>query len=89
IDVARNELGIEPPYEIEIGAIGLQDVSLSLPQPVNPFANQTSRPMFQDQLIYPQSLTAISPRAQHDAIHEFIRQLYDLANVTYQVPSVI
>jgi hypothetical protein len=87
IDVARDELGIEPPYDIEIGAVGLKDMSLSLPQRVGSFANQTSGPILEDQLIYRRTLTATTPKARHDAIHEFIRQLYDTANVVYQVPE--
>ena len=86
IEVARDELGIPPPYQIEIGVTGIQGVSLSLPD-LNAFAKQTSDPVFDEQLIHCATLTDVSPAAQNAVIQEFLRRLYDLAGVTYQVAA--
>jgi hypothetical protein len=88
VKIIREKLVVEPPYNIEIGAIGLKDVSLSLPPPGSPYTNQTSGPVFDAQLIYRHTLTTITPQAQHAVIQEFIRRLYDLANVAYRASVV-
>jgi hypothetical protein len=85
IEVARDELGIAPSYQIEIGVTGMRDVELSLPD-ANAYTKQTSNPIFDERLIYRATLKDVSIVSQNSLIHEFLRQLYDLAGVVYHPP---
>jgi hypothetical protein len=87
IDLAENRLGIEPPYDAEIGAVGLKDVRISLPQPPGRYVTNVSGPIFDDQIIYPFRPDKIDPASVALAVHAFLRRLYDLADVEYQVPA--
>lgn len=87
IEVAREELAITPPYNVEIGAVGLDGVCVSLPPPVSPFSNKVSEPIFDHELVFNSELKAVTPQAQQALIMEFIRKLYDLANVAFQAPA--
>lgn len=83
VEIARDELGIVPPYRVEIGAVGLRNVALSLPNPSH-FTSQVSGPILDDGLVFSETLSNVSPGTQKVLIQEFIRRLYDLADVPYQ-----
>ena len=87
IEVARDELSIAPPYQIEIGVTGMRDVSLSLPN-ANAYMSETSSQIYDDGLHHRIMLKDVSAKAQYELIQEFLRRLYDLAGVTYQIPAI-
>jgi hypothetical protein len=73
------ELGFDPPYTIEVGAVGLTDVRLSMPAP-NAW-NEVSGPIHEEELRIRRVLNGVAPRNRHAMIEEFRRALYDLAGV--------
>lgn len=79
ISTAADELGIPAPYEIEMGAIGLNDVNLSLPLP-NPY-NQVSEPIYEKVFNVRRMVNDTSEANQRALIDKFIAGLYDLAGI--------
>jgi hypothetical protein len=86
IAAAYDHLSIEAPYDIEIGAVGLKGLRLSVPPPGNPFTSKVTQQIFTDRIVVPSRITALTPKARNNAIQEFLRRLYDLANFRYQPP---
>jgi hypothetical protein len=82
IQVAGEDLGIPLPYQIEIGAVGLKDVRVSLPRNLSPWSNAVSEPIYENQLQVRRVLNDPGTAAQKGLIEEFLRKLYDLAAVT-------
>jgi hypothetical protein len=81
ISVARDHLGVPVPYQIELGAIGLKGMRVSLPSQLRQWPNQFSEPIYEDQLRLRRALSDSGADAQHALIEEFLRKLYDLAAV--------
>ena len=77
-EVARDELGIEPPYELEIGVVGIKDMRLSLPQGINGPTNQLSDVVHDDVFHLRAVLHNLNPQAQDKVVTEFLRGLYDV-----------
>jgi hypothetical protein len=80
LSVAGEKLGIAPPYQVEMGAVGLKDMCLSLPQPVR--WEQVSEPIYENELKVRQVLNDASSAAQRPLVEKFLTKLYDLAVVT-------
>jgi len=81
IQVAGEDLGIAPPYQIEMGAVGLRDVCVSLPRNRSPWPNAVSEPIYENQLSVRLVLNDTGIPSQKGLIEEFLRKLYDLAAV--------
>lgn len=73
------ELGFDPPYTVEMGAVGLAGARLSMPPP-NPM-NQVSGPIHQNQLPIRRVLNDTAPASRDAIVSEFRRSLYDLAGL--------
>jgi hypothetical protein len=80
VSVAGEKLGIAPPYQVEMGAVGLKDMRLILPQPIR--WEQISEPIYENELKFRRVVNDISRAAQQCLVEEFLRKLYDLAGVT-------
>jgi hypothetical protein len=80
ISVAGEKLGIAPPYQVEMGAVGLKDMRLSLPQPIT--WERVSEPIYENELKVRQVLNNTSSAAQRTLVEKFLIKLYDLAVVT-------
>lgn len=85
IVVAGEDLGVAPPYQIEMGAVGLKDMRLSLPQPVS-VRGEVSEPVYEDELKLRRVLNETSAESQRAVVDEFLDKLYDLAGVTRSPP---
>jgi len=81
LQVAGEEMGVVPPYQIELGAVGLRDMCVSLPQTVGQHRNQVSEPIYDDQLRLRRILNGTGAASQRALIEEFLVKLYDLAAV--------
>ena len=81
IAVAEEELGFTPPFQIEMGAIGLNGLRLSLPQSRRKWLHELSEPIVESQLQFRTVLDDTSISAQDALIQSFVKKLYDLANV--------
>jgi hypothetical protein len=79
ISVAGGKLGIAPPYQVEMGAVGLKDMRLSLPQPIT--LERVSEPIYENELKVRRVLNDTSKAAQGDLVEKFLSKLYDLAGV--------
>jgi len=82
ISVAEEEIGVAPPFHIELGAVGLKGLRVSLPQSHRRWFHELSEPIFEDQLQFRKVLNDTSESAQEALVQDFIKQLYDLANIT-------
>ena len=85
IVVAGEDLGVAPPYQIEMGAVGLQDMRLSLPPPGGA-RGEVSEPVYEDEIKLRRVLNDISAESQRAVVDEFLDKLYDLAGVTRSPP---
>jgi hypothetical protein len=81
IVLAGEDLGVAPPYQVEMGAVGLRDMRLSLPQPVS-VRGEVSEPIYENELKLRRVLNDTSPGNQRALVDEFLDDLYDLAGVT-------
>ena len=82
IYVAKEEIGATPPFHIEMGAVGLKGLRVGLPQSLRRWLHELSEPIFEDQLQFRNALNETSVPAQQALVHDFIKRLYDLANIT-------
>jgi hypothetical protein len=85
IVVAGEDLGVAPPYQVEMGAVGLKDMRLSLPQPVS-VRGEVSEPVYEHELKLRRVLNETSAESQRAVVDEFLDKLYDLAGVTRSPP---
>jgi hypothetical protein len=81
ISVAGEDLGVTRPYQVEMGAVGLKDMRLCLPQPVSA-GDEVSGPIYENELKLRRVLNDTGPGNQRALIEEFLDALYDLAGVT-------
>ncbi len=65
--------GIEPPYQIEVGAVGLTGTRLGINR------HGMSQPIYNDQLTFRRTLNDASPGARQKLIGSFLDALFDLA----------
>jgi hypothetical protein len=65
----------------------MRDVSLSLPN-ANAYMRETTNQIFDNDLSCRIILNDVSAKAQYELIQEFIRRLYNLAGVTYQIRAI-
>jgi hypothetical protein len=79
IATAQDALGVPPPYDVEMGAVGLREMCLSLPVP-NPY-NQVSEPVYDDEFKRRSILKDISEASQQSLVEQFIAGLYDLVGI--------
>jgi hypothetical protein len=79
--VARDDLGIALPYQIETGAVGLMDVRVTLPRGYGWRPDAVSEPIFENKVSVRRVLNDTSDAAQKKVVEEFVRRLYDLASV--------
>jgi hypothetical protein len=71
--VASHEFGIEPPYNVELGAIGLSDARLGIGR------DTVSGPIYQEECKLRRVLNDTSPGAIQRVVEEFLVELFDLA----------
>jgi hypothetical protein len=83
IDVARQELGINPPYEIEVGAVGLQNMRLSLPQSRTFYQEQFSDPVHDEEVHLRVVVHNVTDECVNKIATDFLRNLYDLVAVDF------
>jgi hypothetical protein len=76
IATPQEALGVPPPYDVEMGAVGLREMCLSLPVP-NPY-NRVSKPVCDDEVKRRSILNDISEASQQTLVEQFIAGLYDL-----------
>jgi hypothetical protein len=82
ISVAEEEMGVAPPFHIEMGAVGLKGLRVSLPQSHRRLFHGLSEPIFEDQVQFRKVLNDTSVPARETLVRDFMRRLYDLANIT-------
>jgi hypothetical protein len=80
IDFARTEMGLPEPYAIEIGAVGLEGMCVSLPQGRG-WHNQVSQPIYEASLHIRRVLHDLRPATLQSLVSELIVELYDLAAI--------
>ena len=79
IVVAREKLLIGLPYQVEMGAVGLKDIRLILPQPAR--WERLSEPIYETVLKIRQVLNDANTAGQQALVDEFLSKLCDLADV--------
>lgn len=79
ITTAQDALGVPPPYNVEMGTVGLWEMCLSLPVS-NPH-NEVSGPMYDSEFKRRSILNDISVASQQILVEEFIAGLYDLVGI--------
>jgi hypothetical protein len=79
ITTAQDALGVPPPYYVEMGAVGLWNMCLSLPVPH--FHNEVSGPVYEGEFKRRSILNDISVASQQTLVEEFIAGLYDLVGI--------
>jgi hypothetical protein len=77
VSVAGEELGIGPPYQIEMGAIGLQGTRLLSNKSGNPWGD-LSEPIYEPALQVRRILNDTSAESQGALICQFLDELFDL-----------
>ncbi len=82
ISVALDDFKIPTPYQVEIGAVGLNGVCVSLPREQMQWANQVSEPIYESQLVLRKVLNDTTAAARRAVINEFLLKIYDLAGVS-------
>jgi hypothetical protein len=78
VSVANEELAIAPPYQIEMGAIGLENMRLLDNKSGNPWGDK-SEPIYEPALKVRRILNDTSTKSQGTLISEFLEELFDLA----------
>lgn len=81
VSVANEELTIAPPYQIEMGAIGLENMRLLCNKSGNPWGDK-SEPIYEPALQVRRILNDTSAKSQGTLISEFLDELLDLGAVT-------
>lgn len=71
--VASHEFEIQPPYQVELGAIGLHNVRLGIG------TDKVSGPIYQNEHVIRRVLNDASPNSVHRVVEEFLVGLFDLA----------
>jgi hypothetical protein len=79
--VAGEDLGIALPYQVEIGAVGLKDMRVSLPQLVSERGG-ISEPIYENEIKVRRILNDTGTESRGTLVDEFLDQLYDLAGLT-------
>ena len=79
IVVAREKLLIGLPYQVEMGAVGLKDIRLILPQPAR--WERLSEPIYETVLKIRRVLNDANTAGQQALVDEFLSKLCDLADV--------
>ena len=82
ISVAEEEVGVAPPFQIEMGAVGLKGLRVSLPQSHRRWFHELSEPIIENQLQFRKVLNDTSVSAQEALVHDFIERLCRLASIT-------
>jgi hypothetical protein len=77
VSVAGEELGIGPPYQIEMGAIGLEGTRLLSNKSGNPWGD-LSEPIYEPALQVRRILNDTSAESQGALISQFLDELFDL-----------
>lgn len=70
--VASHEFAIEPPYQVELGAIGLRDAYLGI-------GMDTAGPIYENERKLRRLLNDTSRDSVHRLVEEFLSELFDLA----------
>jgi hypothetical protein len=85
VAVACDELKLEPPFNVEIGMIGLLGMRMALPQQPNrnPYANSLSDVIQDGEEYVGGTLKDRNPSFQASIIREFMRKAYALVAVDY------
>jgi hypothetical protein len=81
IAIASQLLGSQLSYTVEIGAVGLSHVLLTLPRGSSRFNPQVSGPVYEPSVKFEDDLTVGDEEEQERLITAFIRKLYDLVGV--------
>jgi len=82
IQVARNELDIEPPFQVEIGIIGLKDMRLSRPRGrPSEYTNQLSDRVHDPEWHIRRVLNDANPAAQDAVVKDFLRGVFALVGI--------
>ena len=82
VEAAQKELGLSPPFQIEMGAIGLNGLRMSLPDNRREFYNQLSEPIFEPEIRFRVVVNDPSAAALDRIANSFIVKMYDLAGIT-------
>jgi hypothetical protein len=82
VEAAQKELGLSPPFQIEMGAIGLNGLRMSLPNNQGEFYNQLSEPIFEPEIRFRIVVNDPSASALESIVNSFIARMYDLAGIT-------
>jgi hypothetical protein len=82
---AQEQLGVSPPYKIELGAVGLRDMRLTLPIPQMQGPAELSELIHQSEFSMRRVLSDTTKASQQTIVREFVSELYDLARITYEV----
>ena len=84
IEIARTELSIEPPYEIEIGIVGLNHMRLARPREQGvSYASPLSDYVHDDFSFIRRVLNDVDPAAQAVVMMDFLRGVYALAAIDF------
>jgi hypothetical protein len=79
--LAKNYLGIDPPYDVEIGIVGMKGMRLSLRQ--SEFMNQMSNPLHFNEMHIRRVLNEVSQQSINVVAHDFLHEIYDLAGLEF------
>ena len=83
VEVARDILGIDPPYTVEMGLIGLKSMRVTLPSPPNLYANRYSEPIHGDICRIRRVLNDTNLEGQGQIVETFLKKLYAAAAVDF------
>jgi hypothetical protein len=82
VQVAGAELGIEPPYEIEVGVVGLQNMRLSRPQErMTGYVEQFSDVVHDDGVYVRKVVHDPTPSAQGAIVRQLLGDVWALAGI--------
>jgi hypothetical protein len=81
IVVARDELEIAPPYDIEVGIVGLRNMRLT--RPSVSYATPYSDPIHDDVFTLLRLLNDVHPSAQAALVRDFLRGVYAFAAIDF------
>ena len=79
ITTAQDALGVPPPCDVEMGAVGLREMCLSLSEPNH--YNEVSGPVHEDEFKRRSILNDISGASPQTLVEHSIAALYDLAGI--------
>ena len=83
VSVASTEMGLPPPWVVEIGAVGLKGVYMGAPHPEVSTGHYYG-PIRQVSLVRDYELQDASREAIDGALRRFFNELYDLADISRQ-----